>query len=94
MQNEAPNGESDFDLRQIELSRRYRELKRNKWDGVVWCESGVYYLALSLPPDWNFKTRLSLDRLDDVLTKAELTMRKPPYAERSIASQDRTTKAV
>ena len=79
---EALVDREDAGGREMALQNRYLALRRLGWRGVIWSDSGAYYVARDFyRPSWDSKIRIGLDELDGLLSQAESEMRRPVQRE-------------
>jgi hypothetical protein len=79
---EALMDREDAGGREMALQNRYLALRSLGWRGVIWGDSGAYYVARDFyRPSWDSKIRIGLDELDGLLSHAESEMRRPVQRE-------------
>lgn len=78
------------------LINRYLVLKRRGFKGVVWCDSGRFYISPDeYFPDFNNRLYVTEMELDAYLTEAESRLaRKSPDTETSPVRQDRRSETL
>jgi len=66
---------------EVSLHLRYRAVRRNGSQLIVWAEEGHYYQSRNTKPDWQDKEPISIERFAQLLTIEEFSMRKPCHGE-------------
>lgn len=70
---------------EADLVRRAMALRKQRRIGVLWADSGRFWISESELDPWGSRVRISLARLLDMVVAAEAPLKKPAASETAIA---------